>query len=88
MLKYIILAILLSLFIRCTSPETYLNRAIDIISTDSINKDSIDWSKFRNEVMEKDKDAKSISETYPVIQYALMKLNDHHSFLMPPDQCF
>ncbi len=87
MLKYIILAIILSLFISCTSPETYMNRAIDIMSTNSINKDSIDWSKFRNEVLEKGKYAKSISETYPVIQYALMKLNDHHSFLMLPDQC-
>jgi len=86
-MKNIILATLVGLFVSCTSPQTYLNKAVDVIEENSINKNSIDWVKFRNEVLEKGKNAESIKETYPVIQYALGLLGDHHSFLMSPEQC-
>jgi len=85
-MKNIILATLVIFFVSCTSPQTYLNKAVDVIEKNSIKKDSIDWVKFRNEVLEKGKNAESIKDTYPAIQYALELLGDHHSFLMTPEQ--
>lgn len=85
-MKNIILATLVVVFVGCTSPQTYLNKAIDVLEHNSINRDSIDWVKFRNEVLEKGKEAESIKDTYPAIQYALGLLGDHHSFLMTPEQ--
>jgi carboxyl-terminal processing protease len=84
--KSIILVISLSFFFRCTSPQTYLNKAVDIIETNSINKNSIDWVQFRKDVLEKGEDAKSIKETYPAIQFALKQLGDRHSHLMTPEK--
>lgn len=86
-MKNIILATLVVFFIGCTSPQTYLNKAVDVLEENSINRNSIDWVKFRNEVLEKGKEAESIKDTYPAIQYALGLLGDHHSFLMTPEQC-
>jgi C-terminal processing protease CtpA/Prc len=85
--KSIILVASLSFFISCNSPQSYLNKAVDLIKEHSINKDSIDWIRFRKDVLEKGKDAETIKETYPAIRYALRKLGDHHSFLMTPEQC-
>lgn len=86
-MKNIILATLVVFFVGCTSPQTYLNKAVDVLEENSINRNSIDWVKFRNEVLEKGKEAESIEDTYPAIQYALGLLGDHHSFLMIPEQC-
>ena len=85
-MKNIIFATLVVFFVSCTSPKTYLNKAVDIIEKNSMNKDSVDWVKFRNQVLEKGKNAESIKDTYPAIQYALELLGDHHSFLMTPEQ--
>ncbi|MDP4209598.1 MAG: S41 family peptidase [Bacteroidota bacterium] len=85
--KSIILVTSLSFFISCNSPQTYLNKAVDIIKANSINKNSIDWVQFRKDVLEKGKEAENIKETYPAIQYALRQLGDHHSFFMTPEQC-
>ncbi len=86
MIKNFILGTTLGFFISCTSPQTYLNKAVDIIKENSINKNLIDWEKFRTDVLEKGKYAQSIKETYPAIQFALRQLGDHHSFLMTPNQ--
>jgi len=86
-MKNMFLAMLVVLFVGCTSPQTYLNKAVDIMEENSINKNSIDWVKFRNEVLEKGSNAENIKDTYPAIQYALGLLGDHHSFLMTPDKC-
>jgi carboxyl-terminal processing protease len=86
-MKNIILVTLVVFLVGCNSPRTYLNKAVDILEENSINRNSIDWVKFRNEVLEKGEEAESIKDTYPAIQYALGLLGDHHSFLMTPEQC-
>jgi carboxyl-terminal processing protease len=85
-MKNIILATLVCFFVSCNTPHAYLNRAVDILEENSINKNSIDWIKFRNDVLEEGKDAESIKDTYPAIQYALRQLGDHHSFLRTPEK--
>ena len=87
LMKNIILATLVIFLVGCTTPQTYLNKAVDVLEGNSINRNSIDWVKFRNEVLEKGKEAESIKDTYPAIEYALGLLGDHHSFLMTPEQC-
>jgi carboxyl-terminal processing protease len=86
-MKNMFLAMLVVLFVGCTSPQSYLNKAVDIMEENSMNKNSIDWVKFRNKVLEKGNDAESIKDTYPAIQYALGLLGDHHSFLITPEKC-
>lgn len=58
----------------------YLNEVIDLLEKNSINKNAIDWNAFRKDVFKKSQHAKSIEDTYPVITYAVTKLNDHHSY--------
>lgn len=65
--------------IGCNSPQEYLNTAVDIMQENSINKYTINWDTLRNDVLEKGKDAKTIEDTYPIIQYTLNQLNDNHS---------
>jgi len=86
-MKNMFLAMLVVLFVGCTSPQSYLNKAVDIMEENSMNKNSIDWVKFRNKVLEKGNDAESIKDTYPAIQYALGLLGDHHSFFITPEKC-
>jgi len=52
----------------------------------SINRNSIDWVKFRSEVFERGKEAKNIRETYPAIRFALKQLGDHHSRFWEPGE--
>jgi carboxyl-terminal processing protease len=85
-MKSLILVTLLSFIISCTTPQAYLNKAVDIIQTNSINKHSIDWVRFRKDVLEKAKDAKNIKETYPAIRFALSQLSDNHSHFLTPEQ--
>jgi len=52
----------------------------------SIHKDSIDWVKFRSDVIKRGKGAKNIRETYPAIRFALKQLGDHHSRFWEPGE--
>ncbi len=58
----------------------YLNEVIDLLEKNSINKNAIDWKDLRKDIFKKAQHAKSIEDTYPVITYAVTKLNDHHSY--------
>ncbi len=68
------------------SPEAaaYLNSALDIMQQYSINKKSIDWPVFRANIIRMGTNAKTPVDTYPLIRAALSNLEDHHSFLMAP----
>lgn len=85
-IKHLILAFFLLFIIGCNSPEGYLNDAVDIIQENSIDKYTNDWDKFRNDVLEKGKNAKNIKETYPAIRYALSQLDDNHSRFKTPEE--
>jgi len=74
------------LLMSCNSPQSYLNKAVDVMMENSINKNSIDWVKFKSDVFKRGKDAKNIQETYPAIRFALKQLGDHHSRFWEPGE--
>lgn len=61
------------------SPMSYLNEVLDILESNSVNRKTIDWNNFREDVLHKANNITSIDSTYPIIRYALNKLGDNHS---------
>jgi C-terminal processing protease CtpA/Prc len=61
------------------APMNYLNEALDILESNSINRKTINWNRFREDVLEKANNISTIDSTYPIIRYALNKLGDKHS---------
>jgi len=84
--RLMLIIISLFCFFGCTTPKTYLNEAIDVIANNSIERYNIDWDKYRKDVLEYGKKAKTVKETYPAIRYALSKIGNGHSFLISSDQ--
>jgi len=78
--RLVLFSISLFCIFGCTTPKTYLNEAIDIIANNSIDKYKIDWDKYREDVLEYGKKARTVKETYPAIQYALRSIT-HDSTL-------
>lgn len=85
-LKYINIAFLLTLLVSCNSEERYLRYTLRIIKKYSVKRATLDWRKFKGEIMEYGKDDSGRDDTYATIRYALSRLNDNHSFLSTPKQ--
>ena len=70
------------------SPEAlaYLDEALDIMQTHSINREQIDWERLRARARSRAYGARTPEETYLAVQYALRDLGDHHSHFMTPEQ--
>ncbi|MEJ2265478.1 MAG: S41 family peptidase [Anaerolineales bacterium] len=69
-----------------TQGINYLSEVIEIIETNALNRDQVDWKALKMEVLEREKSATMPSDTYDSIQYLLLKLNDKHSFFWLPEQ--
>lgn len=67
------------------SIKTYVVEALDIMKHNSINKHNVDWEQVYAQTFEKAKDAKTLRETYPAINQALLSLRDGHSKLYPAE---
>lgn len=65
--------------------RTYLDQALDLMQQNALNKSSIDWPHLRAETLARASHAKTTSDTYPAIVFALTQLKEHHSFLQLPD---
>jgi len=61
----------------------YITESLDLLEENSVNKNEIDWRKFKKDVFKKAQNAKKIEDTYPAISYAIKKLNDNHSYFKP-----
>ncbi len=61
----------------------FLNEVIDIMKSNSLNRNTINWSDFRNEVFEVAGTAQSIDDVYEsgAMLRALALLGDNHSFI-------
>jgi C-terminal processing protease CtpA/Prc len=64
--------------------ETYLNEVLDIMETNSLNRNTIDWSAFRSEVFEVAGTSQTINEVYEsgALLKALELLGDNHSSIV------
>ncbi|HET7076471.1 MAG TPA: S41 family peptidase [Chloroflexia bacterium] len=66
--------------------RAYLDAALDWIQQNSIRKNEIDWTAFRNKVWAYPRDAQTTEDTYPAIRYALTLLADGHGHLYTPEE--
>lgn len=57
----------------------YLNNLIELMRNNSINRLTIDWQAFRNEVFSTAGAAQTIAELQPAIRVAITQLRDGHS---------
>lgn len=87
MKKNLIYIIFFLTFISCRTEvsipkETtdYLTEVLDLLEEKSVNKNKIDWNKFRIAIFKKGKDAKNVADVYPAIEYAISELKDNHSY--------
>ena len=64
----------------------YLNEALDIMQTNSLYRESIDWDQLRQATFEVAKYAQTPEDTYGVIRFALVRLGDHHSSFFTPTE--
>lgn len=59
--------------------QTYLDQLISEMEQYSINRKTIDWTSFKQQVTNKAQGAQTIADTYPAIELALTLLADNHS---------
>lgn len=67
------------------TPVSYVEKAIQIMEQNSVNKKSIDWATIKEIYLKQAHEKKTIRETYPVIREILGKLGDQHSKLYEPE---
>lgn len=89
MKKFLLFALLSFLFTNKVNaqetPSSYVEKAIQIMEQNSVNKKSIDWATIKKDALKTAQEKKEIKETYPIIRDILEKLGDHHSKLYEPD---
>ncbi len=62
----------------------YLSAALDIMEFNSVRRYEIDWTSFREDTFAEAAGIMTVPETYPVIESALERLGDGHSFFREP----
>jgi len=68
-----------------TSPQKYVEKVLDYMQQNALNKRTIDWGTLRREILVRTKNAADTYDTYPAIAYALTQLGERHSWLQLPD---
>ncbi|MDV7697821.1 S41 family peptidase [Chryseobacterium soli] len=90
-MKRILITVVFSLFLftgRLLSQETpvsYVEKAIQLMEQNSVNKKTIDWTAIRKKYLKQAGEKKTVRETYPIIRDILGNLGDHHSKLYEPE---
>ncbi len=64
-----------------TDVVNFINEVVDIMESNSINRNVINWSDFRNQVLSSASNARSIDQTDGALRLALQLLGDNHSFI-------
>jgi C-terminal processing protease CtpA/Prc len=65
--------------------QEYLSEALDIIQTNALYSDQVDWPKVRSIASLYEKNAKTPADTYDSISFALQQLGDNHSRFLRPE---
>jgi len=68
------------------SVSKFIQAALDTMRKYSIFTDSIDWSEMRRISVADARGAQIYSQTYYALDQALIRLDDHHSFLKTPSE--
>lgn len=70
------------------SVHVFLDKSLDIIETNSINRDTVDWAGLKVKVFEKAAAAQSYEEAAKVFPYIFEYIDDHHGALKLGKQSF
>jgi len=62
----------------------YVQRALDLMQTHSMRRDSIDWSSFRADAWELVRGTTTVPALYPVLERLVRKMEDGHSLFIRP----
>lgn len=65
--------------------KSYLDQLLGFMQANSIKRQSIDWTSFRQTVYQAAGNAQTIADTYGAISSALGLLGDYHSFFIKSD---
>lgn len=63
----------------------YLTKALDLIQTNALNTERVDWPTVRARAFDTASRAQSPAETYSAIQAVITGLGDHHSSFRPSE---
>ncbi len=63
------------------SVKSFLDKSLDIVQANAINRDSINWPELRNRIYQKATGAKSIDDILPIYPYLFEQIGDHHGAL-------
>lgn len=66
--------------------RAYLDEALDILQANSVNRNQVDWPAFRTRMVNVARNVRTFSDTYDVIDIALMKLGDSHGRFLTPSK--
>jgi carboxyl-terminal processing protease len=67
------------------SIQIYVTKALNIMKSKSVNKSKVNWEALYRNTLNEAAKVKTIKETYPVLEKALVSLNDAHSKFYPED---
>lgn len=68
-----------------TAQQAYLSHALDVIQTNALNRDRVDWARARRDADELASRTTAPAQTHEFLRSILRELNDGHSLLVPPD---
>lgn len=63
------------------SVKVFLDKSLDIVQANAINRDSINWPKLRKQIYQKANGAKTYEDILPVYPYLFEQIADHHGAL-------
>lgn len=66
--------------------SAYLNEVLDLMQQRSINRDTIDWPRFRAHTFVIAEGAQTTADTYSAIRFMISRLDDNHSSFIAPEQ--
>lgn len=68
------------------SIQQYVSKALDIMQHKSVNKSKVNWEELSRITLDDASKAKTVKETYPVLEKALRSLDDSHSRFYPAEE--
>jgi carboxyl-terminal processing protease len=63
------------------SVNAFLNKSLDIIHANAINRDSVNWLALKEQVFTKASGAKTYEDLLPIYPYIFQQIGDHHGAL-------
>lgn len=63
------------------SVKIFLDKSLDIIRTNSINRDSVEWKALSTEVFKRTSGSRTYEDAAPVFTYIFKQIGDHHGSL-------